>query len=303
MHGCFCTGYITWYVQHAYIYKAVCCLLAGPPTTPITISNYPSTSPPSLQLSKSAVFALENRQAIKDKFADFQTNVCSKLLKNGVDIEEFRLFVINQFPPGNCIPPTPASLKEIFKAITHHGLWDCLHYSPLARIAKRFGASDPEIDGWVQTYKKDLKAYSITTTVEDFIEADLDIDDLPPAKRAKCDPRYCCSVEWKTSFIDHSLHYLAEVWEMFSNRYLMPDSPPTALLDRVRKGCFVITWLIPSSLVSPLIERAKRDTAFFKQHHIQRVTVGEECVYKEVITEEHAGEFSLSLVVHSKFLV
>ena len=270
---------------------AVCFLLAGPPPTPIPIFNYPST-PPSLQLSKSAAFALENKQAIMDKFADFQTNVCGKLFKKGVNIEEFRLFVTNQFPPGNCIPPPPASLTEIFESITRHGLWDCLHYSPLVRIAKRFGAGDPEIDGWVQTYKKDLKAYSITTTVEDFIEADLDVTDLdlPPAKTAKCDRRYCCPVEWKTNFLDHSLKYLVEVWEMFSNRYLMPDSPPTALLDRVREGCFAITWLIPSGLVSLLIERAKRDTAFFKQHHIQRVTVGEECVYEEVVTEEHAGE-------------
>ena len=213
--------------------------------------------------------------------------MCSKLFKNGVDIEEFRLFVINQFPPGDCIPPTPASLNEIFEAITKHGLWNFFHYSPLVRIAAKFGAGDPEMDGWVKTYKKDVKAYRLVTTVEDFIETDLEVADSLPAKRAKYD---CCPVEWKTPHIDHTLQHLAEVWEMFSTRFLVPDSPPTALLDRVRRGCFVITWLIPSGLISTqVIERMKSATEFFQQHHIQVVTVGGECVHEKP-TQESTGK-------------
>ena len=236
-----------------------------------------------------AEFAHENRQNITAKFGAFQTKVCDKLFKNGVDTEQFRLFVINQFPPGDCIPPPPASLTEIFKAITHHGLWDCLHYSPLVHIVQTFGANDPEMEGWVQTYKKDLKAYSFVTKVEEYVEADCDIGDiadLPPAKRAKYDPRYYRPMEWKTNFVDHTLQYLTEVWELFSSRYLVPDSPPTALLDRVRKGCFVVTWLIPTGLIPLLIKRVKIDTKFFQQYHILKVTVGGECVYEEEVTEE-----------------
>ena len=214
------------------------------------------------------------------KFADFQTNVCDKLFCIGIDIKRFRLFVITQFSPGDCIPPLPTSLTEIFEAITHHGLWDYFHYSPLVQIAEKFGRGDSEIKGWVQTYKKDLKAYSLVTTVEKYIEADLEITD-PPANRAKYDPRYYHPVEWKTEFIDHSLHYLAGVWELFSHHYLIPDSPPTALLDRVRKGCFSVTWLISSGLIPTLIKRVKIDTDFFKQHRILRVTVGNKCVYEE----------------------
>ena len=237
------------------------------------------------ELSKSAVFARENRQAINAKFADFLTKVCDRLFKNGVSTEEFSLFVTNQFPPGDFIPPSPGSLTEIFKAITHHGLWDCLHYSPLVRIGKKFCANDPEMEGWVQAYKQDLKAYSLVTNVEDYIEADLSITDPPPAKRAKYDPRYCCSLKWKTHFIDHSLQYLREVWESFSCRYLVPDSPPTALLDRIHRGCFSVTWLIPSGMTQPLIKKVEIDTEFFHQYHILRVTVGEICVYEKVSKE------------------
>ena len=236
------------------------------------------------ELSITAVFARENRQAIMAKFAAFQTKVCNKLFMNGVEIEQFRLFVTNQFPPGYCIPPAPASLTEIFKAITHHGLWDYLHYSPLVHIVQTFGSNDPEMECWVDTYMKDVKAYSMVATLEDYIEADLHITHPP---LAKYDLRYYHPVEWKTKFIDHSLQYLAKVWKLFSCHYLVPDSPPTALLDRVRKGCFSITWLVPSGLISTLIKRVEVDcdTDFFYEYRILRVTVGNEHIYKEIIKE------------------
>ena len=212
--------------------------------------------------------------------------MCDKLLKNGVNIEPFRLFVIKQFSPGDCIPLPPTSLTKNFEAITYHGLWDYMHYSPLVHIVQVFGASDTEIKGWVQDYEKHLKAYNIVTELEAYIEPDLDIAAPPLAEHAKYDPRYNCPMEWKTKFIDNSLQYLFDVWKMFSSRYLVPDSPPTALLDRVRKGCFSITWLIPSRLIPSLIKTMKIDTDFFQQHRILRVTVGGECLYKEAI-EEH----------------
>ena len=230
-------------------------------------------------------FACENQQNITAKFAAFQTKVCDKLFEKGVSIERFRMFVKNRFPPGDFIPQPPASLMEIFEAITDHGLWDYFHYSPLVHIVQTFGANDPEMEGWVQTYKQDVKAYKLVTTLEDYSDADINIADRPPAQKAKYDPRHYCPVEWKTNFVDHTLQYLTEVWELFSSRYLVPDYPPTALLDRVCKGCFVVTWLIPTDLISGLIERVKTDTKFFQQYHILRVTVGEECIYEEVTKE------------------
>lgn len=227
-----------------------------------------------------------------DKFADFQTKVCDKLFRNGVDTEQVRLFVTSQFPPGDCIPPPPAGLTEVFKAITQNGLWDYFHYSPLVRIVKAFGGDDHELEGWVQTYKQDLKAYSIVTSVEEYIETDLEIAHPPSAKRARYDPRYYTPVEWKTKFVDHSLQYLADVWELFSSHYLVPDSPPTALLERVRRGCFLVTWLVPSSLIPQLIKQTKIDTEFFQQHRILKVTVGDECVYEDINEEGTLVNFS-----------
>ena len=250
--------------------------------------------------SKAATFARENREKITGKFAEFQTKVCNKLVEKGVNLKDLGLFVKNQFAPGNCIPLPPASVTEIFGAITHHRLWDYFHYSPLVQIANMFGAGDPEIKDWVETYKKDVKAYSMLTTVEEYIEADLNIAEPPPADIARYDTHYYCPVEWKTNFINHTLQYLAEVWDLFSSRYLVPDSPPTALIDHLCNGCISVTWLVPSSLTKALIKEVKEDTTFLQQHRITRLTVEDQCVYdKESASVSFWGSLWRALSVSS----
>jgi len=233
-------------------------------------------------LSKSATFAIENRQAINEKFAVFQMNVCNKMMKNGVNTREFRFFVAALFAPGDCIPQSPADLTEVFEAITLHGLWDSLHYSPLVRIVRNFCASDPEMKAWIKNYKKAVKAYTIVASIKDYIDSDLDTcTDQSQVDHAKHDPRYNSPVEWKTDFVDHSLQHLIDVWELFSDQYLVPASPPTALLDCVRKGCVSVTWLVPSYLIPQLVKGVEVDTEFLQRYHILKVKVGGKVVYKK----------------------
>ena len=247
-------------------------------------------------MQKSSSFAIENLVAIKAKFAEFQTKVCDKFELIGVNVMKFRHFVRTQFSPGDCIPQSPTTLAEIFESITLNGLWDYHHYSPLVQIIKRFGAGDAEMETWIQKYKNDLRSYKLVATLEHYIYCELDAHtEPPPANIAKYDPRYCCSVKWKTDFIEHSLQYLSDVWEMFSSHYLLPDSPPTALLDRVCNGCVLITWLIPTKLVPQLIKRAKTYTEFFQKHRILQVTVGNQCVYKQKMSEESSSVSLLSM--------
>ena len=248
------------------------------------------------ELSRSAAFANENRQAIHGKFAELLTNVRIKMLKNGVNMRDFRLFAVALFPPGNCIPQSLTNLTGVFEAITRHGLWNSLRYSPLVRIIRRFGAGDLEMEAWIETYKKDLKSYTLLTTVEDCIESELVASaEPPPAKRAKYDSRYCCPVDMKADFVDHSLQYLADVWEMFSDRYLLPDSPPTALLDRVRKGCVSVTWLVPSYLIPQLVKGVEVDPEFLQRYRILKVTVSGKVVYEKEITGKSAQYVSYKM--------
>ena len=243
------------------------------------------------------MFVHENLQAINSKFADLQTKVCDRL-ESGVDIKNFWLFVKNEFRPGDCIPPLPTTLTEIFEAITRNGLWDYFHYSPLVKIVKRYGAGDTEMSDWIQNYRKDVKSYLLLAKVEDFFEPELDNYMEPsPAKKAKHDPRYCCPMEWKVDLVNHCcLHYLADVWEAFSSHYLMPDSPPTALLDRISKGCVSIKWLVPSDLIPQLKKIVEVDTDFFRKHRILKVTVGDKCIYEEEVSKDSTSVSNTEVV-------
>ena len=240
-------------------------------------------------MSRSAVFVYRNLFAIKGKFANFQKKACSKLYKNGVDIKQFWVFVINLFSPGECIPSPPTDFTEVFGAITRHGLWDYFHYFPLAQIIREFCASDPDRETLIEQYEKDLRAYRAIASIEDYIEFNLDLDICtvpPPAKRAKYDHRYYRRMKWKTDFVDHSLKHLDDVWKVFSTQYLVPDCPPTRLLERICKGCVCIEWLVPSGLIPQLIKRAKINTDFFRKHRILKVTVGDQCIYEDVTSKQ-----------------
>jgi len=186
------------------------------------------------ELSKAAAFAFENRQAINGKFAQLLANVCNRMLEIGVDVMKFRRFVVALFPPGDCIPQTPANFTEVFDAITYHGLWDSLHYSPLVQIVRHFCAGDPEMKAWIQNYKKDLRAYVVVQKLD--IEFD-NYTDQSQMDRV----RYRYPAEEGLEICEHALQHLADVWEMFSDRYVLPDSPPTVLIDRLLEhlGCEV----------------------------------------------------------------
>lgn len=213
--------------------------------------------------------------------------MCSKLFKSEVDINEFWLFVVTLFSPGECIPQRPTDFIKVFAAITYHGLWDYFHYFPLVQIVKEFFDGDPAMESLVEQYQKDLKSYKVVASIEDYIEPELDAHaNAPPEEKARCDPRYLRRVEWKTDFEDHTMNHLYDVWKVFSAQYLVPDSPPTALLDRVRTGCVTITWLVPSNLIPHLIKTARIDTAFFQKHRILKVMVDDQCVYEEEISKD-----------------
>lgn len=190
------------------------------------------------KLSKAAVFVHENKNQINTKFAELLMNVWKKMVKNEVDVNKFLFFVKVRFPRSDGIPQSPTDLNEIFQAITRYGLWDSFNYSLLVTIVQIFGAGDPDMKVYIQNYRRDLQAYSIVAGIVDDIESDLETcTDRSRVDSAKCDPHYNCPVEGKMDLVKHSLQYFTDVWEMFCTHYPgLPDSPPAALCDRVRKA-------------------------------------------------------------------
>ena len=85
---------------------------------------------------------------------------------------------------------------------------------------------------------------------------------------------------------------------MFSNHYLVPDSPPTALLDRVRKGCVSVTWLVPLYLTKQLAERVKVDPELLQRYRIVKVTVKGDVVYQEAVQSQFICPVTVHLSSH-----
>ena len=210
------------------------------------------------------------------------------MTQNGVDVEEFRFFAITSFPPGDVIPLPPTSLSEIFTAITHHHLWDGFHYSPLERIVSKFGAGDPEMVRWVQSYKEDFSSYSSTMQILDYVD---------PNPTTRCSLRYCCPVQWKITFANNTLQYLYDVWELFSAHYLEPDPPLTSLLECVHgvESSISVMWLVPSYLIPQIIKKVKANAKFLQRHGIWNVTVADQCIYDEQEAIDNTSIVSLNL--------
>ena len=220
--------------------------------------------------------AQRNKQKMEAKFAMLLTNTCRRLKEKQINIEDLQIFLISCFSPGECIPRS-SNINEIFGAITRHKLWDYWNYYPLEVIVQEFAPNDPEITSWIETYRQDLESYKIVTKLIHHIESPLD-EEQP----AKYDKRYYQSLSFKlkTEFTDHSLKYVDDLWNKFSNLHGLP--PRVALFDSIHKGC--VPMLIPSHLAPQIRSRTSLSGDFYRKHEITRVELGEECIYQE---EEH----------------
>ena len=227
--------------------------------------------------------AQKNKQKMETKFALLLMKACRKLRETPINFEDLQTFLTSCFSPGECIPRS-SNINEIFEAITRHKLWDYWNYYPLEGVVQEFVPDDPELTSWIETYRQDLEAYKVMTKLIDHIPMvsessfTLDEEQLDPA--TKYDKRYyqTLSFKLKMEFTDHSLKYIDDLWNKFSNLHCLP--PRVALFDSICKGCISIVWLIPSHL-APQIRNTTPLADFYRKHEITRVELGEECIYQE----------------------
>ena len=229
--------------------------------------------------------ARKNRRRIDAMFASLLTNVCKKLSKKSLDIEDLRTFLTAYFYTSECIPRS-SNINEMFEAVTRHKLWDYWNYHPLEEIVQEFAADDQEIKSWIETYKQDLKSYKVTTKLIDHI-ADSDSSYESPSEEkqleqpAKYDQRYyrTLSFKLKTKVTDHTLKYIDDLWGKISDLYDLP--PRVVILDSIHKGCVSIVWLIPSHLAPKILSAAPHSGDFYRRHEITRVEIDGKCLYQE----------------------
>ena len=210
---------------------------------------------------------------IRGKFATLVKKVSRKLQSN-INIDDFRVFVVNLFQPGDCIPDS-RSVHEIFCAITKNGLWDYVNYIPLKQIIEEFACDDTEMSDWVRQYEVARSGYMLCTKISDYIDvvavsdsSDVDSDEQLDEKPAKYDPRYYrrLSLKVRAKVTEVSMQYVSELWESLASHYRLPSR--MAILDSIRAECILVTWLIPTKHTLELFQKARADPDFFQEHNI-----------------------------------
>ena len=200
--------------------------------------------------------------------------IVSSRLQSIISIDEFRLFVVNLFQPGDCIPDS-SSINVIFCAITKNGLWDCVNYLPLKLIVEEFAAEDIQLSESVKQYEEARSGYMLCTKISHHIDmvsmsdsSDIDSDEQLEEKPAKYDARYYrkLSLKVKAKVTEMSMQYVIKLWESLASHYRLPSR--TAILDSVHAKCILVTWLVPTKHTLELIEKARADPDFFQEHNV-----------------------------------
>ena len=231
-----------------------------------------------------------NRQVIEAKFALLLMRTCRKLRKGSINFVDLRTFLKQFLPQLKDIIKSSSDINEIFDAISDHALWNYWNCYPLEKIVEAVDAADdPDISSLIKTYKRDLESYKATTKLIDLItDSDSDsILDTSSSEREQLEqpPRddehyyQSLSKKLKTKFTHHTLKYIDELWNECADLYNLP--PHVALLDRIRKGCVSIVWLIPSHLAPKILSAAPHSGDFYHKHEITRVELGGKCIYQE----------------------
>ena len=104
------------------------------------------SSEPEVEMSAGIIRKIQIK--IKGSFATLVRKVTRKLKGKDIDMEDFRLYILNLFPPGDIIVDT-VNVADIFEAVSRHQLWDYSNCTPIEEIAKEFGGHDLELRGWI----------------------------------------------------------------------------------------------------------------------------------------------------------
>ena len=229
---------------------------------------------------------------IKQSFATLLKNVAVKLRSKELDLELFRFFIVNLFPPGKCIPHS-TNIVTIFEAITENGLWSYWHYVPVEDITKEYAPNDDEVKGWIVKYRNQLSDYKAATSIASAIELySSSIEEFEEPGDRSCllastyDPAYLrrLSVKLKSRVTGKNLEYIDDLWISLAEYFLLPSL--SALLENIRKGCLEVSWLVPPHFVFQIVGNLQENTEFLKSKDIVKVCIDRDCVYDETQVDE-----------------
>ena len=161
---------------------------------------------------------------------------------------------------------------ELFGSLNFY--WNYLAYDLLdhliTELAKTHDWFQTTVAREMATYKKDLKEFRKSTTLELFVEADpRTLDEDPPPGFRKMVIRF----DWPPT------KTLEDV-ENFRRRYASSYNLQTCalMLNSIGTGSFIVTWFVPVSVVEIL--KKKRAPTVFNEFNVTRLEIDGHCVYE-----------------------
>ena len=236
----------------------------------------------------------EIQTKIKGSFATLVRKVIAKLEENDLSIKDFRLYVLNLFPPGDIFVDL-FTVRDIFEAISRHRLWDYAYCTPIEEIANEFGGDDLELRGWIDDYKSELAGFKATTRIMDYIKMSSDEKEIADSKQslhqdmARYDGRYCrkLTIKLKSRVTERSLDYIDQFWRSIADHFLLPSL--SALLDSIQEGCVEVTWLVPTLSALQIQANIQDSTAFLEKCEVIRVIMDGEILYDKGLGKVRIG--------------
>lgn len=188
------------------------------------------------------------------------------------------------------IKPSDLAGKEHYKKFfekhfrirgkTLHDLWDCLtdhwnfmNYFLLERVIRAYGEPDPELQNDMGAYIRKLQEFRKSTLIHKFVEYSPRLVDNVKVKL------FCNFVvkKMKLNWEESTLEDIECVKKLITQKFLLPKWLMS--LKKYQRGCVAITWLMSSVIASDvMVDIGNIDSEFFKEHHIEDITLDEKRV-------------------------
>ena len=165
------------------------------------------------------------------------------------------------------------SLHIMFRAENHFELygilnsyWDYLAYHLLDHLIREF--SIRKVKDEMDEYKIDLHRFRRATPLKLFCQAQRRRRRRPPAEFREMVAEF----EWPDTV---SLEVVEDFRQAYESRYSLREC--AMMLVSLSIGSFVITWIIPESIVESL--KTKLPEKLFKQHSVTKLQIAGDLIY------------------------
>lgn len=201
---------------------------------------------------------LKKRKIIVEKVADVLTSISAD------EDEQHMIFLENHVT----VLFRAADLPELFGTMNFH--WNYLNPALLDHLVQSFDLE--EIKGEMETYMSDLELFRKKTLLVMFCCTQ-------KRRRLRLAPEFSelvAEFDWP-HFV--TLEVVEQFRQEYASKYNLREC--AMMVAQIRPGSFIVTWIIPASIVKVLKAKAARD--IFKKFSVIRVDIDGVCVYRKRI--------------------